>query len=453
MKEKNVFIIQDGNIPCNKIIEELERRGGNNLHFLKGDSRMVYFIGLKDEICYVKESEFDEDLIQLYYDKDKNMFYHWERCIEQLAEDYTRDGTPILKVYDKPKNKIIMWDGSNLEEIIKIIGLHPDFSKWFKTWIEYKEYIKSHGNILKLFFNGGHYEIKPGCSILCEQNNNIPITEGKYKVIIDEEENDELSGQLNLYYRASGGKIVEYLIPDGYDAKVECGKVILTKILKTKFKVRDWIVYKDQTVTQIISLEDDCYTCSDKNGIESHYPYSDKYLMRAWTIDDAKNGDILTNGNNIFIFKELNKETEEVRYYCSAYVDENDESSCDFHVVGQKATLGTYTGTFSGISKYIKPATKDYCQLLLQKLYDNYWTFDFKNLKLERKLWVPHEGDDFCYIYFDNTCMKYRINKTTYKVNRYAELLKCKNCFRTEDEANELVKKLEDAIKPVLDNK
>ena len=85
MKEKNVFIIQDGNIPCNKIIEELERRGGNNLHSLKGDSKMVYFIGLKDEICHVKESEFDEDLIQLYYDNDKNMFYHWERCIEQFS--------------------------------------------------------------------------------------------------------------------------------------------------------------------------------------------------------------------------------------------------------------------------------------------------------------------------------------------------------------------------------
>ena len=49
--------------------------------------------------------------------------------------------------------------------------------------------------------------------------------------------------------------------------------------------------------------------------------------------------------------------------------------------------------------------------------------------------------------------MKYRIGKTTYKVNQHTELRKSKNCFRTEDEANELVKKLENAIKPVLDNR
>lgn len=63
--------------------------------------------------------------------------------------------------------KKIQWTGNNLKEVIEFTGRSPKFDEWFKTWEEYEEYVRSHGNIFKLFFeDGSHYEVPVGSWII-----------------------------------------------------------------------------------------------------------------------------------------------------------------------------------------------------------------------------------------------------------------------------------------------
>lgn len=53
-----------------------------------------------------------------------------------------------MKFRKKPVEvEAIKWDGSNLKEVIDLIGLNPSALKW--TWEEYEQVVKEHG--LKIF--------------------------------------------------------------------------------------------------------------------------------------------------------------------------------------------------------------------------------------------------------------------------------------------------------------
>ena len=74
--------------------------------------------------------------------------------------------------------KKIQWTGDNLKEVIEFTGRSPKFDEWFKTWEEYEEYVRSHGNIFKMFFeDGSHYEVPVGSWIIKTPDGmNIPYT-------------------------------------------------------------------------------------------------------------------------------------------------------------------------------------------------------------------------------------------------------------------------------------
>lgn len=54
------------------------------------------------------------------------------------------------------------WDGTNLREVIDLIGLHPSAEKW--TWAEYEQIVKDKG--LKIFSQGIQTMVEVGDYIL-----------------------------------------------------------------------------------------------------------------------------------------------------------------------------------------------------------------------------------------------------------------------------------------------
>ena len=84
--------------------------------------------------------------------------------------------------------KNIIWTGDNLKELIDTIGKHPKFDVWFKDWNEYERYVYQHDDIFRLYQcgGGGYYEIQKGCEIRKNYYGEWePVTEGKYKFIVD----------------------------------------------------------------------------------------------------------------------------------------------------------------------------------------------------------------------------------------------------------------------------
>lgn len=181
----------------------------------------------------------------------------------------------------------------------------------------------------------------------------------------------------------------------------------LVELIKPKFKVGDWITINKPC--QIISINDNgnyiVQYCDNaetqllsKNFCESHF--------HLWTIQDAKDGDVLFHSdsasNGIFIFKEISQRgtTQKVICYC-------DYDSEDGFCLGENHTCCWAD------SKILHPATKEKRDILFQKMkkagYE--WKPETKTLDALIKpkfndgdiLYAIDEGKEFIFI-LKNIC-------------------------------------------------
>ena len=56
----------------------------------------------------------------------------------------------------------IQWTGDNLQEILNFTGKSPKWDEYFKTMEEYENYVKTHGNVFKIFTLEGVMEASVG---------------------------------------------------------------------------------------------------------------------------------------------------------------------------------------------------------------------------------------------------------------------------------------------------
>ena len=154
--------------------------------------------------------------------------------------------------------------------------------------------------------------------------------------------------------------------------------------IEPKFHVGDWVVHdmSDGRVTppfQIIEMTNKSYVLD--NG-ECFYFSDAEEIYRNWTIEDAKDGDVLTIGNEYFLFKAKKDNTSPVVYISHCFAD----SAGAFRV-----TNGRDCGEFLSIEHGIKacPATQEQRDLLFQKMKEAGYEWD-SNKKELRKI------DDYC---------------------------------------------------------
>ena len=158
-----------------------------------------------------------------------------------------------------------------------------------------------------------------------------------------------------------------------YRQKLAENEELLKGLTKTKFKVDDWIAYNENkssiTPTQIINItEDNKYIVSGNWSYDFRTLEADWHL---WTIDDAKDGDVLANDAGcIFInagFEKDDKVTFDSYCYVSVQGDFYEEDHC--------------TGSWLYAS-HVKPATKEQRDLLFKKMKEaGYgWDSDKKEL-------------------------------------------------------------------------
>ena len=118
-----------------------------------------------------------------------------------------------------------------------------------------------------------------------------------------------------------------------------------------KFHEGDWVVYNND-ICQIVKREEGCNKLVTVFGIEKEL-VNERNLStaRLWTINDAKDGDVLAEDSCIFIIKKLNHD-HSAKIYCCLFDDG------DFEVSSSLA--------FDDTSTY--PATKKQRDLLFQKM-------------------------------------------------------------------------------------
>lgn len=147
-----------------------------------------------------------------------------------------------------------------------------------------------------------------------------------------------------------------------------------TDKVEPKFKVGDWLVTDKGDTVQIEALKKSFYTIH--NGMYFHMSYVDE-CWRKWTIEDAKDGDVLSKNDTscIVLFKEF--------YYSEDYIGEIGDD-----IEGFKSYChcreGVFNSTWVGWScDSFHPATKEQRDLLFQKMKEEGYEWNAEKKVLE----------------------------------------------------------------------
>ena len=181
-------------------------------------------------------------------------------------------------------------------------------------------------------------------------------------------------------------KLIDSLIKEGYviDAMIvgECLKqmngedvpmAVMDKQkpadkVESKFKVGDWIISKTSNlVYHVDSILCKRYYLSHNGGIVI-VNFADEQNYRLWTIQDAKDGDILADDYGIYIFDRFDEYDERCFLCMGAYqysqkVFENRHMLCSVEV---------------------HPVTKEQCDLLFQKMKESGYEWDAEKKELKK---------------------------------------------------------------------
>ena len=228
-------------------------------------------------------------------------------------------------------------------------------------------------------------DVEPWISWLEKQGNQKPIIPWKYKKDHTPLFRDSLI--LNKYgcvANSPSGSIVSDAWVLDFDALAKLpkeelekqGSQILANSAKTckdepKFKVGDWIVYNDD-ICQIVRREEGCNKLVTNFGIEKEL-VNERNLStaRPWTIQDAKDGDVLSNEEMVVIFKHF--EEPPYRQHIVAYIGL--DTCGNIQITNDTWTLG--------IDK-AKPATKEQRDLLFQKMKEAGYEWDAEKKELRK---------------------------------------------------------------------
>lgn len=145
-----------------------------------------------------------------------------------------------------------------------------------------------------------------------------------------------------------------------------------TDKVKPKFKVGDWCIdNEDGTIFQIVKVLDNTYTYKTNEGEEyscTHYLLEND--ARLWTIQDAKDGDVLAFKDDSYIL--LVKEVHNTIYGMRV--------SCYCHVLNGKFETVEYQIRVDGLY----PATKEQRDLLFQKMKEAGYKWDVEKKELKK---------------------------------------------------------------------
>ena len=157
---------------------------------------------------------------------------------------------------------------------------------------------------------------------------------------------------------------------------------------KSKFNVGDWVVFiTSESVYQVEKIENYEYTLRHILGGSLCLSFSNEKLIREWTIQDAKDGDVLVCDidkceiggdveklpnivSTIFNFKKLINSRDYIHSYCHLY---------DKRVLGLQSTM-----YYNSFVHNISPATKEQRDVLMKAINNAGYEWDIEKRMIRR---------------------------------------------------------------------
>ena len=139
--------------------------------------------------------------------------------------------------------------------------------------------------------------------------------------------------------------------------------------VEPKFHKGEWIVWQNK----LYKVNDNgCgYELIDQKGLRTSLEYGtvDKSASK-FTIQDAKDGDVLATSNYIYIFNSIDKETETVAFYCVMKKSDEYFSFGDYRI---------HDEILNSV-----PATKEQCDTLIKAMVKAGCEFDFEKKEFKK---------------------------------------------------------------------
>ena len=330
---------------------------------------------LKDQKKYFFATIPIDDCITWLEKQDEHKDYYTKQELIDMGFSFTLNGDIVtpdemmedMKKYlvwkEKQGNKEYVLKSSKDEDILKFVQYIEKeakayefnlpnrgydiyaFAKDILTWLEKQGKYKSQEEVLKirqeLYQSGYNDGYKHGCK----------DTQVKQKPFDYE--------NINIKQKDFAPKPAMEAI---HEEKVDNANKV-----EPKFKVGDWCIdNEDGTIFQIVKVLDNTYIYKTTEGSEySCTHYSLENDAKLWTIQDAKDGDVLVEDSCIFIIQKLGDNSTAAKTYCTLYNDGDfDDGSILYFDVDST-----------------KPATKEQRDVLMKAMTDAGYAFDFdKNL-------------------------------------------------------------------------
>ena len=140
--------------------------------------------------------------------------------------------------------------------------------------------------------------------------------------------------------------------------------------VEPKFHVGDWIIFNGLTL-YIKEIVKGYYRTISRDGITNSYDWGIDNAARLWTIQEAKDGDVLaTKTGSSFVYKDF------------AYGKPN--AYCGVDKFGVFKDCGEYGRDWTPYIHEVYPATKEQSDLLFRKMREAGYTFDFDKKELKK---------------------------------------------------------------------
>ena len=151
-----------------------------------------------------------------------------------------------------------------------------------------------------------------------------------------------------------------------------------TDKIEPRFKVGDWVVNKFGDSWHIDSLDEKNYQVSNVEGNYNYFPISKQDEMHLWTIQDAKDDDVLACNEEILLFKSYSAQ-ERISLYCWYNGHTN-----NFH---SKEVIDILLTTTNKVC----PATKEQRDTLMKAINDAGYEWDAEKKELKKLDLVPNK--------------------------------------------------------------
>ena len=313
-----------------------------------------------------------------------------------------KQGENCLVNFDEAeKEKYDFVSGQFIECRKSFNGFKEDNSYWLE-YIGDDNYIGRSDNILnqkfhitpRQLFTLFTWQHRPKENNVNEETN-APTGYGKYV--------DECLNEASKHFFSEGED--KYSVADLFYAGVRCGKSWLEKQceqksfdyenaniqqkdfapkVKPKFKVGDFVINGYGFIMKIVGIEDTCYKYivivgSDEERVLDCPFDKMEESCHLWTIQDAKDGDVLANDTIVLIVDHLGTFENRPIIYSWYFADSN-----KFYGMGPSEPDRWEVGGFH-------PATKEQRDLLFKKMKEAGYEWDVE--KKELKLLITNGGD------------------------------------------------------------